>query len=268
MRILISGASGFIGSYFTCHAAEAGHEVVTLSRRRITNGIPAKAFTWELGQQIPLDATKNTDCAIHLAHDFSGSEGARKTFNATLQHISQLREEGVRQQLFFSSYSAGPHATSIYGQTKFALEQELKKYNDVVIIRPGLVIGNGGIYRRIKKWAQGMSVIPLPDGGRGKLPIISIERLWEETLKLIENNPPQNESNLFEPDLYTLRSLVFKAASAANKAPLIIPVPSNWLINMLKFAEILNIPLPVNSDNLAGFLANKDAMHISSLKEN
>lgn len=267
MRLLILGAAGFIGSHLARHAEAAGHEVVAMCRSGKVARFDGPTFRWMLGQQVTSNALEGVDCAIHLAHDFGGEVGARLTREATLACVTDLRARGIPRQIFFSSYSAGPHAHSTYGRTKLAIEQGLEGCADVVIVRPGLVLGDGGLYGRIQKWARRVPLIPLPNGGHGQVPVISIERLCRETLNLACMALPPREANLFEPRLCTLRQLVLDAAEGGGKHPWVLPVPSLLVIVGLRFAELLHLPLPVNADNLRGFLSNQQAQHFSTIQE-
>lgn len=267
MRILIFGAAGFIGSHLARHAAEQGHDVIALCRSGKVPGFAGTTIAWALGEPVPESALKGADCAIHLAHDFNGEPGARLTEMATLACVVQLRSAGVARQLFFSSYSAGEHAESLYGRTKLAIEQVMTQYADITIVRPGLVLGDGGLYGRIRKWSRLLPLIPLPDGGLGRVPVVEIARLCRETLALASLDVPAREANLFELQLKSLRQLVLEAASDAGRRPWLLTVPSNLVIAGLKLAAFLHVPLPVNADNLSGFLANQQASHLSTMKE-
>lgn len=265
MRILIIGSTGFIGLHLLSTAAAHDIEVVTLSRRgELKNGV-VQAYQWTFGQQVPAAAYDGISCAIHLAHDFEGEAGAKLTLDSTVAIAEQLHAAGVQRQLFFSSYSSGKHASSIYGKTKYAIEEAIGNRVGMVIIRPGLVLGEGGLYGRIRKWARILPVVPLPDGGMGKVPVIEIEKLCELTLKLGLSPSPPSEANLFEVDLKSLRQLVLEAAAEFNRRPWIFPIPAYWLAGLFLLASRLHLPLPVNADNLAGFMANQSANHRSTL---
>jgi nucleoside-diphosphate-sugar epimerase len=265
MRVLISGASGFIGSALIQCLSQQGFEVIALSRTGHVNNFSGTVIKWCLGDSIHSNVASSIDCAIHLAYDFRGKQGARISERETVSFISLLNKQGVPRQLVFSSYSSGEHASSRYGQTKYQIEQSVAKIRGVVIVRPGLVIGDGGIFGRIKKWAQRLPVIPLPDGGEGKVPVITWERLCDEIIKMIESPGHLKETNLFNPDLITLRQLVTDAASSAAAPPRILSVPSSFFLFFLRSANFLRLPLPVNADNLMGFLSNQHAQHKSSL---
>jgi len=267
MRILIFGASGFIGAHLARHAASQGHEVIALCRSGRVENFSGKCLKWGFGDPLPVSDMKGAGCAIHLAHDFGGEAGARLTIDETLSVIAQLRASGVGRQIFFSSYSAGPHATSLYGRAKLAIENALAGADDTIIVRPGLVLGDGGIYGRIRKWARRLPVVPLPDGGHGQVPVIDVERLSRDTLAIAEAASPGRECNLFERNPRSLRRLVLDAAAEAGRRPWILPVPAMLVISGLRIASALRFPLPVNADNLEGFLANQAATHISTLKD-
>ena len=266
MRLLIVGATGFIGSHLVFFAATQNMEVVALSRTGVRPEGAVQAFAWSFGQPVPEEAYRNVACVIHLAHDFCGKDGARRTIQSTIAIASQLQAAGIQRQLFFSSYSAGEHADSLYGRTKFSLERVLTKRLDVIIVRPGLVLGEGGVYGRIRKWARILPLLPLPVGGRGKVPVIGVERLCELTLKLAIDADPIGEANLFEHEFKSLRQLVLEAAADVGRRPWILPIPAALLISILTLAKRLRLPLPINADNLAGFMANQSAKHISTLE--
>lgn len=267
MRILIFGASGFIGTYLTKYAVTRRYEVVALCRSGAVAGFTGACLKWTFGVPLTVSAMEGVNCAIHLAHDFSGSEGARLTLNETLANVARLRAVGVKRQIFFSSYSAGQHATSLYGRTKLAVEKGLAGADDIVIVRPGLVLGDGGIYRRIRKWARRLPIIPLPNGGYGQVPVIDVERLCQKTLDIVEASAPERENNFFERQSRSLRQLVLDAAAEVGRSPWIVSVPSSVIVIGLRVAAALRLPLPVSADNLEGFLSNQAARHISSLKD-
>ena len=266
MRVLITGANGFIGTHLVKYIQAQGDLVVALTRSGLIANPNTEVFQWQLGEKIPSSALVGITHAIHLAHDFNGEDGATKTYSASLDIVNQLLAAGVTRQLFFSSYSAGEHAISRYGKTKYLIEQALISLTDVTIIRPGLVLGEAGIYGRINKMVKYFPVIPLPDGGCGKVPIIEVEKLTQETYTLLTGECVC-QANIFERELSSLRELVKSASKKSNKKNYIVNIPSRIILFTLRFFEYFSIKLPINSDNLQGFLANQNATHQSTLDE-
>ena len=262
MRILISGSNGFIGKALISVATDMGHELIGLSRTSPLSKNNVHHIEWRFGDSLPDIKNIKIDMAIHLAHDFNGEIGANKTIEATHELACFLNRIGVSRQIYISSYSAGPYATSLYAKTKLKLESILRDVDGLVIVRPGLVLGNGGIYGRMKKWAQMFPIVPLP-ALEGKVPVIEIKKLCLELIRISDSSMTYKEVNIFEPTLVSLKKLIIDAAYEVGKKPLIISIPITPLILILKFAEFLRIPLPIGSDNLAGFVANQASNHIS-----
>ncbi|MCA9117498.1 MAG: NAD-dependent epimerase/dehydratase family protein, partial [Planctomycetaceae bacterium] len=66
MRILISGASGLVGSDLVSYLKGGGHELVALSRSSSTNGM--QTITWDPASgQLDTEAVSGFDAVVHLA---------------------------------------------------------------------------------------------------------------------------------------------------------------------------------------------------------
>lgn len=271
MKILIFGCSGFIASNLVGLLQSRSHEIVLLGRRPPSFKTTATYFHWSLETATTasvIEASQGADVAVHLAHDFRGLAGARRTVVGISRLIRSLEQSGLNHNIFVSSYSAGEHATSTYGRSKHILEKKFLSSPQNTVVRPGLVLGNGGIFGRIRTWAGLLPLLLLPDGGRAKLPVITVQQLCEEMAAVIEKpNSKISVYNLFFKDFVSLRDLVVASVLSSNKAkPIIISIPSPLLLTVLTFAERLHVPLPFSSDNLRGLISNKNASHEGSLE--
>jgi len=259
LNVVVSGSSGFIGSRLVAELAGRGHKVLALSR---SMGVASPSdqiqiLNWSLDQIPPELAPLAVDCVIHLAHDFNGEDGARVSVRGTLNLIEACRIAGATRQIFLSSLSAHEAATSRYGCTKYQIEQQVRTMEDVVIIRPGLVLGNGGLYGRIKAWIKKIPLVPLPDGGHGSIYVIELQELIQKILLIVQTKETERFYNLFEHEAKTLREIVLKEASASRRMIFIINIPTRFLLRALSALEFFKIPLPVTSDNLQGFISNQ-----------
>ena len=264
-RILVTGASGFIGRHLCQKLLLLGHELVAINQSGSSVDGAMQTLSWCLGELIPNDLLE-CDVAIHLAHDFSGDVGAELTISGTKELVTHLYAHGTRRQLFITSYSAGEHARSRYGKTKDVLENALRMDKRTIIVRPGLVLGDGGIYGKIVRFVRKSPLVPLPDGGSGYVTIITIERLCDEIARLCTASDPEQFANLFELQEVTLKNLVKKVASEVGRRPLFVSVPISLALPIIRILESLKIPLPVSSDSLVGFLDNQTAAHVSTLR--
>ena len=85
-------------------------------------------------------------------------------------------------------------------------------------------------------------------------------------MAILENADPGPELNLFEREPRTLRDIVLDAAAEAGRKPWIVPVSASLIAFGLRLASALKVPLPINADNLEGFIANQAASHESALR--
>jgi NADH dehydrogenase len=206
----------------------------------------------------------NIDVLVHLAYDLRTGR-SDTNYSGTVRLLKAARANKVARQLLVSSYSARPDATSEYGRTKHRLEQAFRDHG-YEILRPGLVLGNGGIVARIVKSVKTLPVIPLPSGGTGEVPFISIAALCE-AVKTIVASRQGTEYNLFAQHFTSLSLLVRAIHSAVCRRPriLTVPMPAPLLLSALQLMEACRLPLPLKADNLKGFLGNQARVHESSL---
>lgn len=193
MRVLVTGASGFVGSALCPHLAALGHEVLPAVRKPsgVTSGIVRECIVQNaLSLQAAL---KGCDSVIHLAarvhvmndYEQDSLEVFRvNNVDTTLELANYAVKAGVRRFVFMSSIKVNgeetPHGGSFkpddlvnpmdsYAISKLEAERGLmeiarKTGLEVVIIRPPLVYGPGvkGNFASLIKWVK--YGVPLPLG--------------------------------------------------------------------------------------------------------
>src|ERR1017187_5668421 len=61
MRVVITGATGFIGKHLVTALQQAGHQIVTLGRGDSAN------YRWDLASDAPAEAFEGAGAVVHLA---------------------------------------------------------------------------------------------------------------------------------------------------------------------------------------------------------
>jgi nucleoside-diphosphate-sugar epimerase len=147
-RLVVTGASGYIGARLVERAQRRGCEVVTLGSRPA--GANVTAVPWRLGEPPRLTAFAGANAVVHLAHDWASDRlNGNGPGNVNLIGAEALaraaRETGVPRFVFASTTSARPEALNAYGKIKFALEQRLQSLPQsdgrILCARIGLVYG-------------------------------------------------------------------------------------------------------------------------------
>ncbi len=223
-------------------------EVVIFARSPTVSKNYSEFIKWDFNSKLTLEDIKGTDVAIHLAHD---NKDLKKTYKGTLACISALKKHGVKNQIFFSSYSANKKALSEYGKLKYKIERKLTE--DITIVRPGLVIGNGGVYQKIKKNLLEKVAYPIFIT-EFLVPVINIEDLVEEIYLIIQNKKKLRQVNIFETNFMRLNELIFEIVKN-KKIKIGIYMPITFAVILLQINKYANNGLTL--DNFKGLVFNQ-----------
>lgn len=169
-RLLITGASGYLGRRLTELAAKRGYEVVALGTT--PSAVAARNFSWRLGDEPPSEAFEGVAALIHLAHSWaSDTKHGRRPENINLSGTEMLARAaiaaGVPRFVFASTVSARPEALNAYGRIKYALEQRLLALPEastrLLCARIGLVYGGPetGQYGLLSKLVRLTPALPM-----------------------------------------------------------------------------------------------------------
>jgi nucleoside-diphosphate-sugar epimerase/predicted dehydrogenase len=261
MRILVTGAAGFIGGEVVSAALATGHEVQTLARRDWTGPphVPLRhRFFGRLPLDLPAGCLEGADAVVHCAAVSDPSERRSHAVNVvgTLALASAAREAGARTFVFLSSQSARPDTASPYGRSKHEAERQLLLLQglEVVVLRPGLVCGPGGLFGRMAGLVRSLPAVPVLAGGSIVQPIL-VDDLTRAILCCLEESRhlAGGVYGLGEEPGTTLRGMLgLIAREVAPPGKLLLSVPTAPLAVAVRAAEALRIPLPINSANLTG----------------
>jgi uncharacterized protein len=257
-NILITGASGLIGSRLTTLLTEKGYQVSHLGRRKQVGKV--KSFTWDIDRNIidPM-AFEGIDGIIHLA----GAGVADKRWTKSRkQEIMNSRTRSTR--LLYDALSLRSHqvktvvsasAIGYYGfdrdeifteqsspgvdflaQVTYAWEQEADKIASLGIrlakVRVGIVLSKeGGALKEIMKPVQFFVGAPLGTGKQYQS-WIHIDDICAIFIKALEDGSIQGAVNGVAPNPVTNKDLT-KAIAKVLKKPLFLPPVPTFVMKLL-----------------------------------
>ncbi len=251
-HIAITGASGFIGTemlhYFLNRNYKVTAYVRVIPKEQLKNVIYV-AFNLldEKIGGIPDDLNE----FLHLAYVSHDENANSETIN--LNFCKWLKAESEKRKFrvtYVSSFSAHENALSYYGKSKLACEK-LFDLNSSLVLKPGLVIGNGGLFARIKKEVLKSKFIFLPDGGQQKLQIIDVHDLC----RVVEEGIVHKTAGLFwlaHPEVITLKDIEMQIAQSKGKTPRFINVPLGFILGISKMVNLLGIKLSISVESILG----------------
>ncbi|MCE9643725.1 NAD(P)-dependent oxidoreductase [Candidatus Parcubacteria bacterium] len=244
--VAITGANGFLGRALTEALLARGYAVLPLTR---PNFQLERAGEWQF-EEVP-------DVVIHAAWDGARSLSRARHINVGGTHaLRRLCEElGVKQFIFISSMAAHEEARSVYGRTKLEAEMVLSPEKDC-IVKSGIMIGQGGLFTRVKRLIETMPVIPVFFDGKAALQVVYIDDLCQAIVQAVEGNASGVFPIAHEKPI-SIRELYRGIADAANRRMPLLPLPGGLLLPELRLFEMLGLRLPITADTLLGLKHGK-----------
>ena len=262
MQVLLTGATGFIGSAAATSLIEGGHHLRLLVRKksqRFDDSVEQVICDFSNLNNISAEAFSNIDCVIHLAartHVMSKNsltdliEYRRTNRDLTLNLAELASRHGVKRVIFLSSIKVNGEQTSPgfqfkpdddfstddpYGKSKYEaekglLELALRSDMEVVIIRPPLVYGpnvKGNLASMISWVKKG---VPLPFGAvENKRSLIALDNLVDFILICADRKRSPRAANqvfvLSDGKDVSTTILLRRISEAYGVRPRLFPVP-------------------------------------------
>lgn len=265
MRILVTGATGFVGRYTVAAALARGHRVAAVLRPAssgrelgpLLDHPGVEAIRVDLRSRAGLvDAVRGADSVIHLAAAKSGDFYTQfaGTVVATENLLWAMGKAGVGQLVAVSTFSvydykalpggslltettpvdADPVKRDEYARTKLLQEELYRGFlaagSRAVIVRPGLIYGRDELWHALLGAELGPRFLRV--GAKAILPLLYVENCAEALAlaaeKLAQDPSPVNGEtiNLVDDDLPTQGRYVELVSDVIEPPPsLFVPWP-------------------------------------------
>lgn len=250
--VAITGATGFVGSRLVDAFADSGWDVVALSRRPLEqNPRPGVRFErFDLAEP-ECTALDGVDVVVHSAIEPYRGGGSPAGINVagSAKLFESARRQGVRKIVFISSTAARAQTSSEYGREKYAVEQLLDPSRDL-IVRPGLVLGDGGLLRSMYRTIKKYRIAPLFFAGKKPVYSISVYDLTNAILKLVAENA--HGTFTLSCDAIPMKAMYEQLARKAGVRIRLIPLPYAPVLALLELCERAGLKLPLSSGSLRG----------------
>jgi uncharacterized protein YbjT (DUF2867 family) len=201
VRVLLTGASGFIGRHLAPVLQARGHTVLCGARHPANDGHSCEAwvemdFTRDGDVQRWLPRLRGIDAVINAVGILreSGSQTFRSLHVETpVALFEACVAAGVRRVIQISALGADEHAASGYHASKRRADLHLATLPlDWTVVQPSLVYGAAGESARLFLMLASLPWIPVPGRGDQKIQPIHIDDLTAGIANLLDDDVPRD----------------------------------------------------------------------------
>lgn len=268
--ILVTGASGFVGSHTVPALLAAGHRVVAIVRgRRAGETVLARlAAADRPGVEIrEADVTHpatlasvlaGVDAVVHLVaipRDFNGgADLARVNTGGTRAVIEAMRSAGVPRLVHMGALGVADDPSLHYASSKAKAEAAVRDSGlDWTILKPSLQFGPGDGFFNIVAGLVRLSpgIVPVPGDGKSRFQPIFVDDVARVVVRSLAD--PTTIGETFElggPRYWTYREITEEVLRALGKRRAILPMPLPLIRLVAGAAELVHLPFPVATDQL------------------
>lgn len=240
MKILITGANGFIGGHILAGLRARDHDVIAAVRdpeslRRKLPGIEAIAVDFNCDTSVEdwRPRLEGIDAVINCAGVLHGGRGQDiEAIHATtpIALFDACMASGVRRVVQISAISADADIGTEYALTKKRADDHLRSLPiDWTVLRPSLVYGDGSYGgTSVLRGLAGLPLVgPLVGDGTMAFRPLHIEDLVETSARVIAGERFARQTlEPVGPEIVTLRELVARYRAWLGLAPAIaLPMP-------------------------------------------
>lgn len=275
MRILLTGATGFIGRRLHEALTRDGHHVIGAGRRAAAAGFASwvrvdfskatRASDW-LAHLQGVDVVIN---AVGIIRETKGQDFAALHAQAPRALFDACVAAGVRRVIQISALGADAAAATRYHRSKHAADEYLFGLPlQATILQPSLVFGRGGASARLFSQLACLPVIPLPGHGRQRIQPVHIDDLVQVARQLvIAQAPTASRIPLVGPHALSLREyLAALRRQMRLRGAIFLPVPMGLMRGTAALARWIPA-LPFDRDALQMLAAGNvgDAAPIAAI---
>jgi NADH dehydrogenase len=275
MRVVLLGATGFVGHHVLPRLSAMGHDCLALSRNRMSCRDLSIIPRVELRQTDVYDPVKlaaafrGADAVVNMVGILNESGRSGKGFHKahvelTERVIAACRTEGVSRLVQVSALHAG-EGRSHYLRSKGEAEERIREAADMdsTILQPSVIFGAGdSFFNRFAGLLRLAPVLPLA------CPDARMQPVWVGDVATVVAASLADESTFGEtlvlvgPRDYSLRELVEFTAQTIGRKPRILGLPGalsrlqGWLMDFVPGK-------PFSTDNYLSLQTDNTSEHNS-----
>jgi uncharacterized protein YbjT (DUF2867 family) len=229
VKVLVAGASGFVGSRLCPALVAAGHDVVAMTRNPAGYAGAGRPVHGDVHDPATLgSALAGCEAAYYLVHSLSDPDFERKDAAAAAAFGHAAARAGLRRIIYLGGLGDDSDALSPHLRSRRLVEKLLGSASvPVTVIRAGIIIGHGGIsWELTRQLVEHLPAMITPRWVATRTQPIAVDDIVRYLLGVLAL--PQAEGRVFEaggPEVLQYATMLRRVAAIEGRPLLILPVP-------------------------------------------
>ena len=240
-RILVTGATGFIGRRLVPALIDQGHDVRAMTRHPERYDGPGEGVAGDMDDPSSLTSPlEGVDVAYYLVHSLDDDDFERKDADAARGFARAAADAGVRQIVYMGGLGDDDQELSAHLRSRREVEHLLTETGvPVTVLRAAIVVGHGGISWEItRQLVHNLPAMVVPKWAATRTQPIAVDDVVRYLVGVCEKTEAYGQTyEIGGPDQLTYVDMLRVAAEidTGRRVPIItVPVlspglSSRWL---------------------------------------
>lgn len=260
MRILVTGATGFVGSRLAAALTAAGHDIVAMTRRPGRYRGPGTAVRGDVADPATLPgAMRDCEVAYYLVHSLDHRDFRTRDAAAARAFGVAASSAGVGRIVYLGGLGDPADTLSHHLRSRQECEALLAEAGvPVVTLRAGIVIGDlGTSWEIVRALVQWLPAMPVPTWTSTLTQPISIADTVRYLVGVLDLPPaPSRHYDIGGAEVLRYADVLSRLSAVERRPSLLVPVP----VPSIRLAAAL-------SARVLPLLAGVDGRTVQSLVE-
>jgi uncharacterized protein YbjT (DUF2867 family) len=229
MRVLVTGATGFVGKRLTPRLVEAGFDVRAMTRRPDAYTGAGEPVGGDVSDTASLRAALHgCSAAYYLVHSLDSSDFVQRDADAARRFAEAAADSGVERLVYLGGLGDDTDELSAHLRSRRQVEGLLGGTGvPVTVLRAGIVIGNEGIsWELLRQLVVHLPVMVTPRWVGTRSQPIALDDVLSYLVGVLDE--PKTGAGTYEiggPEVLTYAEMMHRVGKQLHRPVVLLPVP-------------------------------------------
>jgi uncharacterized protein YbjT (DUF2867 family) len=270
VRVLVAGASGFVGRRLCPVLQAEGHDVVAMTRNPERYRGAGRAVRGDVRDGASLAAAMaGCEAAFYLVHSLGSPDFERRDGHGAAVFALSARSAGLARIVYLGGLGCDEDALSPHLRSRRDVERQLGSMGvPLTVVRAGIIVGHGGLsWEMTRQLVENLRVMVTPKWVATRTQPIAIDDIVRYLSSVLVLG--QAADRVFEVgglEILRYRTMLERVAAIEGRRLIVVPVPllSPWLSSL--WLNLVTDVDPVTARALVSSMTNEVVVRDPSIR--